>query len=503
MSILVVDIGSTWMKAGLFEDPNLNSNCQQLNLLYQWNTATSRENLLDGFCKVLNTAEAHGFSWKDNPDKIVISSSAKGGLSIVALGIVPDLTLKAAKMAALSAGGKVVAHFAYELTLEDLDQINKLNPDIILFAGGTDGGNTRIIEHNALVLQGLTITPAILFAGNRTAWPLVASKLSHVPLYKAENLLPELSRTEPDSARAAIRSIFLETILSGKGLDQIQKLTSYPILPTPQVVFEYLCGIHTSSIPIQSGDQDFCLIDIGGATTDVYSVIRQMEPTTGVIIKGINEENVTRTVEGDLGMRISAPGVLDILMDLIISPQGNTSSIQNLVFTIPNWNDPPTQKAILDYISGLPNHTNWIAQDQWQIETDKVLAKIAILTGLTRHAGRCRQCYTPQGPVWIQEGKDIRSCKRVILTGGITSLFKSSVHPHKDLAFHNFDYNTFLSRNKRDSSHDQTLVLLPSTWQLSIDDQYLLPLLANGSRLYPEPARNTFITKFLEASTWN
>ena len=91
----------------------------------------------------------------------------RGGLTIAAIGLVPDLTLKAAKMAAASAGGKVIASFAYKLTQADIGTLEKLKSDIILLSGGTDGGDETYVLHNARMLAASSVGSFILYAGNQ------------------------------------------------------------------------------------------------------------------------------------------------------------------------------------------------------------------------------------------------------------------------------------------------------------------------------------------------
>ncbi|MBR5306299.1 MAG: glutamate mutase L, partial [Oscillospiraceae bacterium] len=79
-------------------------------------------------------------------------SSAAGGLKMVSIGLVPELTMKAAKMASLGAGAKVMKTYAYQLTEADLEEIDEINPDIVLLTGGIDGGNKEVIVYNAGVL---------------------------------------------------------------------------------------------------------------------------------------------------------------------------------------------------------------------------------------------------------------------------------------------------------------------------------------------------------------
>src|SRR5579872_2327578 len=97
------------------------------------------------------------------------SSSAAGGLRMVTIGLVRELTAEAARQAALGAGAKLVGTFANKLTRGDVDAIERLAPDIILLAGGTDGGNTEVVLYNAKMLAHSAIEAPIVYAGNRVA----------------------------------------------------------------------------------------------------------------------------------------------------------------------------------------------------------------------------------------------------------------------------------------------------------------------------------------------
>ena len=94
-------------------------------------------------------------------------SSAAGGLRMVAIGLVPELTAKAARQASLGAGAKVIKTYSYELTEGDLQEIDQINPDICLLTGGTDGGNKENIVFNAQMLAKAKHDFPIIIAGNR------------------------------------------------------------------------------------------------------------------------------------------------------------------------------------------------------------------------------------------------------------------------------------------------------------------------------------------------
>ena len=96
-------------------------------------------------------------------------SSAAGGLRMVCIGLVPEYTTEAGRLAALGAGAKVVGSYSYELTRSELRELEALRPDIVLLTGGTDGGNKRTILHNAEILSSSQAVRNIIAAGNKSA----------------------------------------------------------------------------------------------------------------------------------------------------------------------------------------------------------------------------------------------------------------------------------------------------------------------------------------------
>lgn len=138
-------------------------------------------------------------------------SSAAGGLKMIAVGLVPDLTAEAAKRAALSAGAKVLKTYSYELSVREVEEIHLLKPDIILLSGGTDGGNKNVILHNAKLLSEIDGNFAIVAAGNKSVEEQVESILISAgkQVRICENVMPEFNVLNIEPAREAIREIFL------------------------------------------------------------------------------------------------------------------------------------------------------------------------------------------------------------------------------------------------------------------------------------------------------
>ncbi|MBD3243274.1 MAG: hypothetical protein GF331_21975, partial [Chitinivibrionales bacterium] len=223
--VICIDIGSTWTKGALFElgaPPRV---------LATHHIPTTQQDLYVGYRTVrqaLDPAER---------TEILVTSSAKGGLSVAAIGIVPELTLQAAKLTAMSAGAKVVRHYAWKLTAGDIADLERAAPDIVLFTGGTDGGNESYNPANAQAVAASSLAAPIVYAGNRSLADRIRTILADRDVIVAGNVMPAINRLDPEPARAAIRKIFLERIIEGKGLDRIARETAQPIKPTPLAVF--------------------------------------------------------------------------------------------------------------------------------------------------------------------------------------------------------------------------------------------------------------------------
>ena len=134
------------------------------------------------------------------------SSSAAGGLRMVTIGLVRELTVEAASQAALGAGARLVGTFAHQLTGADIAKISALAPDIVLLAGGTDGGNSDVILHNARALGRSPLACPIVYAGNRAAADEATLTLSQKTLIVTENVMPEFNMLNVEPARAVIRA---------------------------------------------------------------------------------------------------------------------------------------------------------------------------------------------------------------------------------------------------------------------------------------------------------
>jgi uncharacterized protein (TIGR01319 family) len=174
-------------------------------------------------------------------------------------------------------------------------------PDVVLLVGGTDGGDSDVLRHNANRLASARLRVPVVVAGNVEARDdIVAALTGHgVPVVATENVLPRIGVLNPGPARAAIREVFLRHVIGGKRLSRGRRFASLVRGATPDVV---LTAVELLGDLVGA---DLLVVDVGGATTDVYSA---REPTDSTDVAGTIWRG--RTVEGDLGLRWSAPSVL-------------------------------------------------------------------------------------------------------------------------------------------------------------------------------------------------
>jgi len=202
-------------------------------------------------------------------------SSAGGGLRLAVVGYERTVTAQAGHRVGLSAGAKVVHVAAGELTSAGLAALRASRPDMVLLVGGTDGGNSDVLLHNAARLargaiggHGEHAVP-IVVAGNVDVRDQTVAVLEATgrPVVASDNVLPQIGVIAPDSARAAIRAAFLRHVIGGKGLSRDPAFGSMVEAATPDVV---LRGVEVLA-SMDGGD--VLAVDIGGATTDVYSCL--------------------------------------------------------------------------------------------------------------------------------------------------------------------------------------------------------------------------------------
>lgn len=392
-------------------------------------------------------------------EKRLACSSAAGGLNMIAIGLVPELTLEAAKMAALGAGAKLQTLYSYKLTKREVTEIIALKPDIILLAGGTDGGNKDVILHNGVLLAQSTIECPIVVAGNKNAQDeledifIKTGKEFHI----ADNVLPSLNKLNVEPAREKIREVFLKNIIEAKGLKKAEEYIDGIIMPTPQAVLK--AGQFLSENKILNGFDKLLIADIGGATTDVHSFCKGDPKGSGVIYRGLPQPHAKRTVEGDLGLRYS------------LIPLAEALTGANLL----DYKKEQIDSLVEDILKDI-----WDTQSIRE-EFELALAKGAVNLAVKRHSGYLEIVYTPHGTNYIQYGKDLTDIDLVIGTGGP---IVNSNNPKEILKGSLFESN-------------DSLTLKPKNPQFVLDKGYVLSAIGLLGESYPEVARGLAESNFV------
>ncbi len=243
---------------------------------------------------------------KDGTDVYISTSSAGGGLQMMVAGVVRSMTAESAERAALGAGAivmDVIASNDKRLPHQQIERIRHLRPDMILLSGGIDGGTTTHVVELAELISAADPRPRlgssyklpVIYAGNKDARGAIEDTLAkEVDLKTVDNLRPVLERENLGPAREEIHELFMEHVMAqAPGYKKLMSWTDAPIMPTPGAV-----GLIIKTIADQYNIEAVG-VDIGGATTDVFSVFRP----------GGAEGVFNRTVSANLGMSYSISNV--------------------------------------------------------------------------------------------------------------------------------------------------------------------------------------------------
>jgi uncharacterized protein (TIGR01319 family) len=454
---LLVDFGSTYTKITAVD--------LEREEIVGWAQAptTVDTDITNGLNKALSKlAETHGIDVKTVQGKYACSSAA-GGLIMAAIGLVPELTLEAARRAALGAGAKVVCGYGFEIDEEIVKKLEEAKCDIILLSGGTDGGDKKTIIHNAKMLAASKISCPILVAGNRVAANKVKSILENKNkiVYISGNVLPSLDVVDVEPAQNIIRDIFLTHIIKAKGLEKAQEFIGKTIIPTPKASL-LAAGLLAEGTDNEPGLGSLLVVEIGGATTNIHSVADNSPVTPQTIIKGLPEQKLKRTVEGDLGIRYNAHTIFDLVGEETLQ-----SKLDSLTASGSSENSD-----IKQYIKKVSDTVEYIPSSDTEYVLDTVLAKSAALIAVERHAGTARQEYSIAGETTVQYGKNLFDIENIIGTGGI---FKYGRHSEKILEAGLFDAQKPWS-------------LKPKAPKAYIDSDYILYGIGLLSQDYPAQA---------------
>ncbi len=295
-------------------------------------------------------------------DLYVSTSSAGGGLQMVVAGVVKTMTAESAARAALGAGAIVMDALASNdgrRPHEQIARIRHLRPDMILLSGGIDGGAVEHVVKLSEIIAAADPRPRlgssyqlpVIFAGNSKASDKVVDSLGgKTDLSVVPNLRPVMERENLGPARDKIHDLFMEHVMAqAPGYRKLMEWVGVPIMPTPGAVGNIIQTI------AKQQNLDVVGVDIGGATTDVFSVFG---------------ETFNRTVSANLGMSYSISNVLA------------ESGVDNVMRWVPFSMD---EKALRNRIRNKMIRPTTIPHSLQELMVEQALAREALRLAFVQH----------------------------------------------------------------------------------------------------------------------
>jgi uncharacterized protein (TIGR01319 family) len=313
--------------------------------------------------------------------KMLSTSSAAGGLKITVHGLVEDMTVKAAREAALGAGGNIKLVTAGKLRKSDIKKIREIDPNLIMIAGGTDFGERETALYNAEVLSKENLNKPFVYCGNKANIEEIEEILEGQELYIVDNVYPRIDELNVEPARYVIQQAFENNIIKAPGMNKIKEMVNGAIMPTPGAVME-------STKLLYELIGDVVVLDVGGATTDVHSVTDGSSDILDILISP--EPKAKRTVEGDLGVYVNSENIINLL---------DTRDLKGLD---------------KEYIK---NNIRPIPESEEEINCSLMLTKKAVEVAVNRHVGYLKRIYGDSKKV-VAYGKDLSKVKFIVGTGG-------------------------------------------------------------------------------------
>lgn len=377
-------------------------------------------------------------------DELIATSSAAGGLRMTVHGLVYDMTVRAAKEAALGAGANIKNITAGKLRKSNLKKIKETNPNIILIAGGVDYGERNTALYNAELIAEMNLDIPVIYAGNIENQEEIKEIFegTDTELYIVDNVYPNIDELNVEPTRKVIQEVFEKHIVHAPGMEKMRELVTGPIMPTPGAVME-------ASNLLYEDIGDLITIDVGGATTDVHSVTEDSDEIGRILLNP--EPKAKRTVEGDLGVYVNMRNIVDSL--------GIEALAKDLEIS---------EEEVVELVE---NHKP-IPETELEKRFVESLTLYATITAVRRHGGRLKDLYGPSGKKTVAEGKDLTEVKYILGTGGSLTRLPNRVEILKQIA---------LSNRGND--------LLPNTEvEILIDNHYIMASLGVMSKRYPEIA---------------
>lgn len=368
------------------------------------------------------------------------SSSAAGGLRMAVIGLTERLSYVAGRNTAFGAGGKIIASYSGALTPEQVQELELSQAEIILLCGGYERGNRSTVLHNAELLSSSSIAVPVIYAGNSSIAAQVRAMLvsRDKTCLLSDNIIPNVGMLNTASAEAAIRDQFMRRIVNMKGIGCVRSKLGEVLMPTPAAVLAAGTLLSEGS-DTQKGLGPLMMVDVGGATTDVYS-FSENRPYPGARLAGISEPYAKRTVEGDMGMRESSVCILREVGDRALAEGARLT---------PQQVEQGVTRRITD--------TGCLPDTAEERRLDQELASQAVGISTRRHAGHIEHVWTTSSRQH-QIGKNLTELREIIGIGGV--LVNSAEAP------------SILLRAALQAGESEDL-LLPRTLHTQLDRDYV------------------------------
>ncbi|WP_125154366.1 GlmL-related ornithine degradation protein [Clostridium rectalis] len=379
---LIAEIGSTTTVVTAFNIKNLEDGNIYVESEYQGKSCTT---VLDGdvtiglknAIKEIENKIGEGMTW----GKMLATSSAAGGLKITVHGLMERMTVKAAKEAALGAGGIIKMVTSGKMRMIDIKNIRKIDPNLIMIAGGTDYGERETALYNAQLISNERFNKPIVYCGNIENREEIIEIFKDQQLYIIDNVYPSIDELNVEPARKVIQDAFEKNIVKAPGMNKIKEMVDGSIMPTPGAVME-------SAKILYELIGDLVVLDVGGATTDVHSVTEGSSIVLDMLVNP--EPKAKRTVEGDIGVFVNSKNVIELLD---IKDLGNLD-----------------KEYMLSHIKPIPTENE-------DINASYILTKKAVDVAISRHVGTIKRKYGGESG-FIAYGKDLSQVKYIVGTGG-------------------------------------------------------------------------------------
>ncbi len=378
-------------------------------------------------------------------DELMATSSAAGGLKMTVHGLVFDMTVKAAKEAALGAGANIHMVTAGKLRRTDLAKIIEIKPNIMLLAGGVDYGERDTALYNAKKIAEMKLSIPIIYAGNVQNQEEISLifKDSNCKIYIVDNVYPRIDQLNVEPTRKVIQNVFEEHIIYAPGMESVRDMVSGNIIPTPAGVMEA-----TKLLADMIGD--VVTIDVGGATTDIHSVTEGSEEISKIMIAP--EPIAKRTVEGDLGVYVNVQNII------------NLATKKNLANKM-DITEKELKNLLIDYRP--------IPKTAIEKRFVEVLTYEACKTALDRHAGTLIDLYSTSGVKKMARGKDLSAVQYIIGTGGALTRLPRRMDILKQIV----------------TDADSMKLLPTDSAKILIDNQYIMASLGVLSKTHRRAAK--------------